>query len=659
MADEKIVDMGKKIGGARKDFAKKSLSLNDLADMNDVEREKYVTRDNIWAFDAEEAVKNGMLPGTALWIKDFRRLFTKPVINPIDMPRIIDGEVRNQKLIDKLRANNDVNLIAFINVVTLIKDSFANVKTKKDLSLALAHIRKNFTETRYADVEFGDFENQRLQFKNWSSIRSIINQISYSEEDHVANWWHVNTKANADIEYGMEKLFPVRDNKKTEENTLLFPDKPNLEKLNCTHFSEKNPEDLLSNFGFAGVEFGNWLPNKERQQVVSHAVTAFEDLALALNIDPQDISLNGKLSTAFGSRGTRGGIARYDHGRKVIALTRLKGAGCIAHEYGHALDNEMGNMINQTYLTHSENAYLNSENKLIAAWAELRHVISCKQDSEQAKEKVLKSISLCFNYSASWLRPVFMYANKNLPSEFHAEVGEIVNRVINQEKQALLDKLATLNSDLSGNSVLLAYRDFEPKTLDILNKIESACKHFDITLPKDAKNNYVKIDAQTYKAVSNNLRCLAKEIYPYYVAANNRESTLNQVDSDFMQSAKKLDKGKSQPYWATPIELFARGFEQYVFYKLKALNIDSEYLVHSVSAENFSDARYIGNPYPNAIEQPKIYAAFDKFMNVAKQEMGFKSHPNLIAENQQSNTHQSHADFLKNAEQASLEFSFS
>lgn len=45
-----------------------------------------------------------------------------------------------------------------------------------------------------------------------------------------------------------------------------------------------------------------------------------------------------KLAIAFGSRGKGGALAHYEPGRKVINLTKLKGAGCLAHEFGHAFD---------------------------------------------------------------------------------------------------------------------------------------------------------------------------------------------------------------------------------------------------------------------------------------------------------------------------------
>ena len=45
---KKHVDVGEKIGGARKDFYVKSLNLDDFANMNEAEREALVVKDNIF-----------------------------------------------------------------------------------------------------------------------------------------------------------------------------------------------------------------------------------------------------------------------------------------------------------------------------------------------------------------------------------------------------------------------------------------------------------------------------------------------------------------------------------------------------------------------------------------------------------------------------------
>ena len=97
-------------------------------------------------------------------------------------------------------------------------------------------------------------------------------------------------------------------------------------------------EHLMRDFGFRGVEFGNWVNSAERQANVNHAFEALHDLAETLGIPPQAISLGGKLGLAFGSRGKGSASAHYEPGNNVINLTRTRGDGTVAHEWGHALD---------------------------------------------------------------------------------------------------------------------------------------------------------------------------------------------------------------------------------------------------------------------------------------------------------------------------------
>lgn len=105
------------------------------------------------------------------------------------------------------------------------------------------------------------------------------------------------------------------------------------------------PEDYMKTFGFYGVEFGNWIEGKTRQENLNRSYDALLDLADALNLPPKALSLGGTLSLRFGSNGHGGRhapAAHYELGLKAINLTKRNGAGCLAHEWFHALDNYLG-----------------------------------------------------------------------------------------------------------------------------------------------------------------------------------------------------------------------------------------------------------------------------------------------------------------------------
>jgi hypothetical protein len=104
------------------------------------------------------------------------------------------------------------------------------------------------------------------------------------------------------------------------------------------------PEQFLEAFGFRGVEFGNWVGQgkggRERQGMLNEAFDALMDLAGIIGVPPKAISLEGTLGIGFGSRGKGGrAAAHFEPGTVVINLTKTQGAGSLAHEWFHALDN--------------------------------------------------------------------------------------------------------------------------------------------------------------------------------------------------------------------------------------------------------------------------------------------------------------------------------
>lgn len=97
--------------------------------------------------------------------------------------------------------------------------------------------------------------------------------------------------------------------------------------------------EFMDTFGFRGVEFGNWVSQKERVPRLNMAYDAFKELANIMGVSDKSISLNGELGFAFGSRGVSGALAHYEPGKVVINITKENGAGTIAHEWWHAFDN--------------------------------------------------------------------------------------------------------------------------------------------------------------------------------------------------------------------------------------------------------------------------------------------------------------------------------
>ena len=119
------------------------------------------------------------------------------------------------------------------------------------------------------------------------------------------------------------------------------------------------PERFSQEFGFRGVQFGNWVEQERRAQDLNNAYDALLDMADIIRIPARAVSLDGTLGLAFGARGKANELAHYERGQVVINLNKKNGAGSLGHEWWHALDNYFSRQDGQNEMT-SENPKVNS-----------------------------------------------------------------------------------------------------------------------------------------------------------------------------------------------------------------------------------------------------------------------------------------------------------
>jgi len=99
---------------------------------------------------------------------------------------------------------------------------------------------------------------------------------------------------------------------------------------------------LAKRMGMRGLQFGNSVTDDERAHHLRKTAEALVDLADVTGLPDRAISLDGQLGLAFGARGKGRAAAHYEPGTKVINITRKNGVGTLAHEWGHALDDYIG-----------------------------------------------------------------------------------------------------------------------------------------------------------------------------------------------------------------------------------------------------------------------------------------------------------------------------
>ena len=140
------------------------------------------------------------------------------------------------------------------------------------------------------------------------------------------------------------------------------------------------PERFSQEFGFRGVQFGNWVEQERRAQDLNNAYDALLDMADIIRIPARAVSLDGTLGLAFGARGKANELAHYERGHVVINLNKKNGAGSLGHEWWHALDNYFSRQDGQNEMT-SENPKANS---------------ALRPEMKEAYQGVLKAITDTF-----------------------------------------------------------------------------------------------------------------------------------------------------------------------------------------------------------------------------------------------------------------------
>lgn len=201
---------------------------------------------------------------------------------------------------------------------------------------------------------------------------------------------------------------------KVKRKSRLIP--PQLEEIRPTAEDYRtgrniSGDDMMKTFGFRAGEFGNWNNNNDRQTNLNMSYDAFKDLAKALNIKDDDIALGGKLAIAYGARGRGAALAHFEPTANVINLTKMRGAGSLAHEWGHALDLYVARAYNMDSLMATEASYLESRQGK-APFKELMHTMKYNGNEKTEYYKNAEKLDQTFSKTDQgyWRSDVELFA---------------------------------------------------------------------------------------------------------------------------------------------------------------------------------------------------------------------------------------------------------
>lgn len=376
------------------------------------------------------------------------------------------------------------------------------------------------------------------------------------------------------------------------------------------------PKDLMTQFGFRGVNYGNYTNPEERQLFTNNAYDALMDLSKIIGIQPVALSLNGTLGLAYGAQG-RGGkfnaAAHFVPGVNEINLTKDAGAGAIAHEWFHALDHYFatqagGNFAKSPapYLTawaRTESTMSTLRPEIRKAFVDIMDAMTRRPETEaeaatRHEAMVAKGVKRLDYWLAHFRRQIEAFKDPTMTPERQAAVRA------NELKQfdAIADALRAGRTGSGNEKIGTGSMSYVSSNVGELRR-----------LFKDVTGRTPDVD--DVKALNAN----ADHVKSLHDVQKNQERLKSQMeDTTYLKEAKGLEGAKGgKQYWTTNWELGARAFESYTIDRLAKEAMRNDYLA-SPQARPEAYKLMGGDWYPRGVERETINKAFDVLVSSLK-----------------------------------------
>ena len=606
-------DFGEKIGGAKKDlWRSRGLYADDLDEMNGREADKYVTKDNVWKKPNYQAIYDDGVPVDVVYFikkvrdslnvrpaiyrnysPDERITIQKRYVTTVRQLQTVMENVRSvddaKQAFDKFfvdngylqKANGSIIGTSYIPVSEYYRNPALSQKLISTLQIRSdKQFERDFTRKAERD-QFLVPKDQKIP-KGYEVHQ--YDGDGYSRHDDWQAGTYYVTKGHTILETNIatreEAIRWAQDHAKSKTRSgkrRFVP--PQLEHITRTGPDYRNGQDIvgqhyLDTFGFRGGEFGNWLNQLDRQTSLNMGFEALKDLATALHISDKDVAFAGTLAIAFGARGSGNAAAHYEPLRKVINLTKMHGAGALAHEWWHGLDDYLGGVKGTGGMLSEHSRYYEPMKRLVEA-------IKFKSETpEQAKVRIEQSNARQRKSAEAWVDSVMK------------------STVYHTDEPIIIERYEALKADfLKG----------EPDTVFKLSVLKK-----EITGHVIPKSNCQDLEVQEY---------IMRKIQ------DQGEPTPQRIETDYYKNSQKMGSSteKDGGYWDSEVEMTARAFACYVKDRLP---YQSDYLVgHAESCvglyTNKDGSTEVVKAYPQGEERKAINAAFDKLIAELKKERVF------------------------------------
>lgn len=487
-------DFGEKIGGAKKDLWKdRGLYADDLEAMNEREAEKFVKKDNVWKKpDYAAMLEEGIPLGVVYFIKKAR-----------DGLNASPQYYRTDDTPEKRTARQK----EYIKTVRELQTVLSDVRTVED---AIRAYDRFFADNGYLEKVQGwgsgihyratkkgqDNPVITNKLSNTMLIRSAEyfernfaqkakkEQFCVSKEQKIPKGYaiHFNDgkqtySKNEDWKpgtYYVTKGYSIlRTNFETKEAALKWVQElakgrnkngkirfvpPQLAHVKRTGPDYRNGVEItgqhyLDTFGFRGGEFGNWMNQNDRQTSLNMGFEALKDLASALKISDKDIAYQGTLAIAFGARGSGNAAAHYEPLRTVINLTKMHGAGSLAHEWWHGLDDYLGTKM-------GAKGMLSEQPHLYAPFQKLIDTMKYKPETpEQAAKRTEAQTERTRKNAASWLDSSVLASLKRYGNEEQMETYAVLREAFLSGEPGSVEQISAFKKNVTGRVIPKSERE--------------------------------------------------------------------------------------------------------------------------------------------------------------------------------------------------------
>lgn len=389
-----INDFGRKIGGARKDtWKREGLKVTDLYEMTAAEKEKYIKRDYIWPKpDLKDQMEKGMSRFICFWKNEMRKVVRPSYNGNLSAEEYIEAVREIKAIVEELETESDITDFSkkAVNGLFMKKngfryyymDPYSDIINGNNLlkTTNLAKVRRKMEKENFGlnavqimgkEFPLLHIDDHFRLYRNSNDRLCIIHRTISGDyyyypkspdielKDINGKYMVVQSHSilclsedRKECEKVQEEAFAAKlkqkaDKKAKKKKKWIPVQFEHLEMdSSAKRYGHISGSYLMKVFGIPGGEFGNWTNDKERQTSLDYTFDSFCDIAEALEVDLKSISLPGLsrdgLSIAFGARGRGNAVAHYEPLLEVINITKMRGAGSLGHEWGHALDHLIG-----------------------------------------------------------------------------------------------------------------------------------------------------------------------------------------------------------------------------------------------------------------------------------------------------------------------------